>query len=89
MNRLETAKKGIFGACVLSNQQIRQCYYRLDLQFNAHGSDLFKNVIPGQFLELDLSGVSLPDPSDIPDHLKDSSQRPVLLRRVLEMIRDI
>ena len=81
MNRLETVKKGIFGACVLSNQQIRQCYYRLDLQLDAHGSDLFKNVIPGQFLELDLSGVSLPDASDIPDHLKDSSQRPVLLRR--------
>ena len=81
MNKTEIAKKGIFEACVLSNQQIRQCYYRLDLQLDAKGSELFSNVVPGQFLELDLSGVSLPDASDIPDHLKDSSQRPVLLRR--------
>lgn len=81
MNRPEIVKKGVFEACVLSNQQIRQCYYRLDLQLDARGSDLFSNVVPGQFLELDLSGVSLPDASDIPDHLKDSSQRPVLLRR--------
>ena len=81
MNRPESAKKGIFQACVLSNQQIRQCYYRLELQLDAKGSELFKGVVPGQFLELDLSGVSLPDASAIPDHLKDSSQRPVLLRR--------
>ena len=81
MNKTEISKKGIFEACVLSNQKIRQCYYRLDLQLDAKGSDLFSSVIPGQFLELDLSGVSLPDASDIPDHLKDSSQRPVLLRR--------
>jgi len=81
MNRPEIAKKGIFEARVLSNQKIRQCYYRLNLQLDAKGSDLFSNVIPGQFLELDLSGVSLPDASDIPDHLKDSSQRLVLLRR--------
>ncbi len=81
MNKPTIAKKGIFQARVLSNQQIRQCYYRLDLQLDAKGSDLFSSVIPGQFLELDLSSVSLPDTSDIPDHLKDSSQRPVLLRR--------
>ena len=81
MNRPEIAKKGIFQARVLSNQKIHQCYYRLDLQLNTKGSDLFERVVPGQFLELDLSSVSLPDASDIPDHLKDASQRSVLLRR--------
>jgi dihydroorotate dehydrogenase electron transfer subunit len=81
MNEPEIAKKGIFEASVLSNQKIRQCYYSLDLQLDAKGSEFFSNVVPGQFLELDLSSVSLPDASVIPDHLKDSSQRPVLLRR--------
>ncbi|OQY07748.1 MAG: hypothetical protein B6I25_00925 [Planctomycetales bacterium 4572_13] len=81
MNRPEIAKKGIFEACVLSNKQIRQCYYCLNLQLDAKGSDLFSDVIPGQFLELDTSSISLPGISDIPDHLKDSSQRSVLLRR--------
>ena len=81
MNKPEIVKKGVFQARVLNNQQIRQCYYRLDLQLDAKGSDLFSSVVPGQFLELDLSNVSLPDASQIPDHLKDSSQRQVLLRR--------
>jgi dihydroorotate dehydrogenase electron transfer subunit len=79
METTESGKKGIFKAHVLGNQQIRQCYYRLDLQLDAEGSKLFSNVLPGQFLELDLSNVSLPN--DIPDHLKDASQRLVLLRR--------
>ena len=77
MNSTDTSKKGIFKARVLNNQRIRQCYYRLDLQLDAKGSDLFNNVLPGQFLELDVSNVSLPN--DIPDHLKDASQRHVLL----------
>ncbi|MEN8127702.1 MAG: dihydroorotate dehydrogenase electron transfer subunit [Planctomycetota bacterium] len=81
MNKSETAKKGILGACVLGNEQIHPFYYRLDLQLDVKGSELFSNVVPGQFLELDLSGVSLPNISHIPDHLKDVSQRSVLLRR--------
>ena len=81
MNRSEIVKKGVFEARVLSNLQIRQCYYRLDLQLDARGSDLFSDVIPGQFLELDISGAAVPNESDIPEHLKDASQRPVLLRR--------
>ena len=75
------ATKGLFQAKVLSNQQIRQCYYRIILEFDPKGSELFRNVIPGQFLELDLSRISLPEPSLIPEHLRDISQRQVLLRR--------
>ena len=81
MNKEKIANKGVFGAEVLSNQQIRHCYYRLNLQLDATGSELFSKVIPGQFLELDLSNISLPEPSRIPDHLRESSQRQVLLRR--------
>ncbi|MHC4551908.1 MAG: dihydroorotate dehydrogenase electron transfer subunit [Planctomycetota bacterium] len=77
----EMPKKGQFQARVLSNQQIRRCYYRLNMQFDAFGSRLFEKVTPGQFLELDLSSVSLPAPSLVPENLKDKSTRPVMLRR--------
>lgn len=81
MEDKKTVNKGIFEAKVLSNQQIRQCYYRLNLQFDAKGSRLFKEVTPGQFLELDLSSISLPDASVIPTHLCDTSVKQILLRR--------
>jgi dihydroorotate dehydrogenase electron transfer subunit len=81
MEDKKAVNKGIFEAEVLSNQQIRQCYYRLNLQLDAKGSRLFKNVTPGQFLELDLSGVSLPDMSMIPAQLRDTASRQVMLRR--------
>jgi dihydroorotate dehydrogenase electron transfer subunit len=74
-------KKGLFEAEVLSNQQIRRCYYRLNLQFDAQGSRLFEHVRPGQFLELDLSRLGLPENEDIPDHLKQISGKNILLRR--------
>ena len=77
----QSVPKGVFQAEVLSNQQIRHCYYRLNLLFDAHGSRLFQHVIPGQFLQLDLSSVSLPDSKQIPEHLKDAAGKPVLLRR--------
>jgi dihydroorotate dehydrogenase electron transfer subunit len=81
MDLPDKANKGIFAATVLSNQRIRQCYYRLDLRLDPIGSALFNHVVPGQFLELDLSGTALPDISEIPKHLRSSAQRPVLLRR--------
>jgi dihydroorotate dehydrogenase electron transfer subunit len=81
MNNDKTANKGVFDAEVISNHQIRGCYYRLDMQLDAKGSDFFRDVTPGQFLELDLSGVSVPNIADIPNSLRDSSQRSVLLRR--------
>lgn len=76
-----TDRKGVFQAEVLSNQQIRQCYYRLNLLFDPHGSRLFEQVLPGQFLELELGSVSLPEQAKIPPHLLDAAARPVLLRR--------
>ena len=81
MKKKDVATKGLFQAKVLSNQQIRQCYYRIILEFDPKASELFRNVMPGQFLELDLSCISLPEFSRIPEHLRDVSQRQVLLRR--------
>jgi dihydroorotate dehydrogenase electron transfer subunit len=81
MNNGDAATKGIFEAEVLSNQQIRQCYCRLNLQFDTKGSFLFNAVLPGQFLELDLSTISLPPLSLIPEHLKEIPGQQVFLRR--------
>ena len=81
MEDKKAVNKGIFEAVVLSNQQIRQCYYRLNLQFDAKGSRLFQNVTPGQFLELDLNTISLPDMSVIPEHLRDAAAKQIILRR--------
>lgn len=78
---IKEVQKGLFEAEVLSNQQIRKCYYRLNLQFDALGSSLFANVRPGQFLELDLSHLQLPKREDIPEHLKESVDKHILLRR--------
>ncbi len=77
----EATQKGVFQAEVLSNQQIRRCYYRLNMKFDARGSRLFQNVLPGQFLEMDLSAISLPDETQIPENLKDKASRQVMLRR--------
>lgn len=77
----KAVKKGVFQAEVLSNQQIRRCYYRLNMQFDAAGSRLFQDVIPGQFLQLDLSSVSLPDLKHIPEDLRDKAAKQVMLRR--------
>jgi dihydroorotate dehydrogenase electron transfer subunit len=78
---LKEVQKGLFEAEVLSNQQIRRCYYRLNLQFDAQGSRLFEQVKPGQFLELDLSSLPLPNLSEIPEHLRETAQKHILLRR--------
>ncbi len=74
-------QKGVFQAEVLSNQQIRHCYYRLNLLLDPRGSRFFETVIPGQFLQFDLSGVSLPNQNLIPEKLKDSANRQIILRR--------
>ncbi|MCE5186127.1 MAG: dihydroorotate dehydrogenase electron transfer subunit [Planctomycetaceae bacterium] len=78
---IKEVQKGLFEAEVLSNQQIRRCFYRLNLQFDALGSHLFEHVIPGQFLELDLSLLPLPPAAGIPEELQETAARPILLRR--------
>lgn len=74
-------KKTIVTAEVLSNQQIRKGYYRLILNLSPEDTAPFKDAVPGQFLELDLSNVSLSESSDVPMHLRQFIQKQVLLRR--------
>lgn len=73
--------KGVFTAEVLSNQQIRECYWRVNLKLDAIGSRYFEAAVPGQFLEMDLSGLSLPPEKNIPSHLHRLANRQIILRR--------
>ncbi len=74
-------KKGFFGAKVLSNKATRKRYWRLNLELDAAGSQLFLRVKPGQFAEFDLVGVSLPPVGAIPAELRDAACRQIILRR--------
>lgn len=74
-------KKDVFNAQVSANKHIRGPFYRLSLEFTDSAAKKFINVKPGQFVELDLSGIGLPASENIPEELVDSAGRAVLLRR--------
>jgi dihydroorotate dehydrogenase electron transfer subunit len=73
--------KSEFFAVVSSNKKIGEHFYRIGLQFDGEGAAAFAETKPGQFAQLDLSTVSLPESSLIPENLNDSSKRNILLRR--------
>lgn len=73
--------KGDFEATVLSNQQIRACFYRLIVALEPAATGVFGSVNPGQFAMLDLTEASLPCAESIPDPLKDTAKRQLILRR--------
>jgi dihydroorotate dehydrogenase electron transfer subunit len=73
--------KGTCWATVVGNQRIKECYYRLILELEPAATQLFGTVIPGQFAMLDLTQTSLPAAENIPDHLKDTVKRQIILRR--------
>ncbi len=73
--------KGAFWATVLSNQQIRTCYYRLNLELEPAATPVFGSMSPGQFAMLDLTQVALPSQDKIPSHLQDTVKRQLILRR--------
>jgi len=53
----------------------------MHLILDTEGSRAFADVRPGQFAQFDISGAAVPPPESIPEHLKDSARRAVLLRR--------
>jgi len=79
--KYSSSAKGVFEAFVSSNRQIGKRFYRLRLEFSANGAKAFADFQPGQFAELDLSGTALPSVENIPEHLLDSAERKILLRR--------
>ena len=76
-----TSVKGMFEAVVTSNKQIGYRFYKLKLTFSGDGAKAFAHFKPGQFLEIDVSNVTLPSPENIPPDLLDASSRNILLRR--------
>jgi dihydroorotate dehydrogenase electron transfer subunit len=73
--------KGVFEATVTSNKQIGQRFYKLGLEFAEEGAKAFADFKPGQFAELNLSGVAAPPAENIPEDLRDAAERNILLRR--------
>jgi len=76
-----TQRRGDFPAQVTLNRPMGSCYYRLSLAFAGTGAAVMAGFVPGQFVEIDLSEVSLPAPDRIPGHLRDASVRQCILRR--------
>lgn len=81
MKTKHNTSKGAFWATVLSNQQIRTCYYRLILELEPAATPSFSVMSPGQFAMLDLTQVALPARDQIPPALQDTVKRQLLLRR--------
>ncbi len=73
--------KGDFQAHVISNRRLSPSYYRLGLLLTGEEAGVFAAFRPGQFIELDISDVALPDRESIPPFLQDKWDRSVLLRR--------
>jgi dihydroorotate dehydrogenase electron transfer subunit len=73
--------KGMFDAVVFANKQIRGRFYRLGLEFSADAATAFAKARPGQFAEIDLSGIAPPPIENIAEDLRDAAERKILLRR--------
>jgi dihydroorotate dehydrogenase electron transfer subunit len=73
--------KGMFDAVVFANKRIGGTFYRLGLEFSADAATAFAKARPGQFAQLDLSGITLPPMDAIAENLQDASGRKILLRR--------
>jgi dihydroorotate dehydrogenase electron transfer subunit len=73
--------KGTFTATVLSNRRIRECFWTMDLEFTGAAATAFAAFQPGQFVQVDVTGLGLPAENLIPPELRDASKRKTLLRR--------
>ena len=76
-----TQTKGLFDAVVTSNRKIGHSFYKLKLTFSGEGAKCFAACKPGQFAELDVTGIPLPPQEKVPQELLDASKRDILLRR--------
>ncbi|MHC4109828.1 MAG: dihydroorotate dehydrogenase electron transfer subunit [Planctomycetota bacterium] len=81
LEKSSASKRGNFSATVCSNEQIRERFYRLLLEFSGAGAEAFAKIDAGEFAQLDLSDTALPPVETIPDDLADVAERKILLRR--------
>lgn len=73
--------RGTFDAVVSFNRHIKRTFYRLGLEFTQKGAEAFGKFRAGQFVQIDLAGVALPEAENVPAELADAAQREILLRR--------
>jgi dihydroorotate dehydrogenase electron transfer subunit len=73
--------KAMSDAVVFANKQIGGRFYRLGLEFSADAAVAFAKARPGQFAQLDLSGIAPPPADTIAEDLQDAAGRKILLRR--------
>ena len=78
---INTSKKQILIATVVDNISISSHFYRLKLNFQGDSCKAISGIYPGQFVEIDISNLSLPPRQDIPENLADSAARQIILRR--------
>lgn len=74
-------KKVIFTASISGNKAVNNDFFRLRLELDSLATEVFKKVRPGQFAELDLSTLGLPQVGQIPDALSERAVRQIILRR--------
>jgi dihydroorotate dehydrogenase electron transfer subunit len=81
VNYQSSMAKGAFAATVKSNGRIRECFWTMSLAFSGAGARAFAKFRPGQFVQVDVSHLGLPDESLIAPDLRDAAKRNILLRR--------
>jgi len=74
-------QKLLFNAKICANKAISSGYYLLTLEFSGEPAKAFSTVLPGQFVEIDLSKTALPDKNRISEDLRNKSGRQIILRR--------
>jgi dihydroorotate dehydrogenase electron transfer subunit len=81
MTKNTSQKKGRFDAKVFANTQLGRRFWQLRLKLSGAGAKSFAAALPGQFAQMDVSNLPLPNKESIPEDLRDSATRSVLLRR--------
>ncbi len=81
INHQSSIAKGAFKATVTSNERIRECFWTMSLEFTGAGARAFAKFRPGQFVQVEVSHLGLPDDNLIAPELRDASKRSILLRR--------
>jgi dihydroorotate dehydrogenase electron transfer subunit len=75
------AKKGIFDATVIQNRSLGDKFCRLTLELEKKANIPFSHASAGQFIEIDVSKLALPEKKIIPEQLLDAARRDIILRR--------
>lgn len=80
----EKKKGGLFEAAVLKNYPVGKRFYRLSLEFAGAGAEAFAAAKPGQFLEVRVDNLGVPE--DAADVIGDKASRSPVLRRPFSFV---